>query len=410
MQVDAPDLSPEFFQQHPLLMLVMLGFSLLVLAMLAGAVVSWIVLGIRYAQGKSILPVAPWQARVWGLSDLMIVLILVVGSQFVALAVAVKSLGLPVRELGEDAGGSLPLSALISLGYVCVVGVSTLWLVLRYSVSVRHVGLGFAKLSSTWKVGVIGGIAALPIVYLGNILVSLGMKVEYAHPLLESMKSEPSVNGYLLAVFAAAIAAPLTEEFLFRGLLQGWLQSIPFSSFPAVVLGASKSARTDPENTLFYQGKSFQGYVARTAGLSSGGRESELADEKVGGDGIIEATLVGAEPKLTSNAAQPNPGNSPYEPPPLRGEGELEERNESGQEPLQGIPPIWPSLVAGTLFGLAHWGYGLSFIPLTVLGIFLGLIYRATQSVWPCIIIHFMLNSSSMIALGVMLLVENAGK
>ena len=72
------------------------------------------------------------------------------------------------------------------------------------------------------------------------------------------------------------------------------------------------------------------------------------------------------------------------------------------------VPPVWPSVVTGILFGLAHWGYGLSFIPLIVLGIVLGLVYRATHSIWPCILIHAMLNGTSMLALGATILIQRA--
>ena len=77
---------------------------------------------------------------------------------------------------------------------------------------------------------------------------------------------------------------------------------------------------------------------------------------------------------------------------------------------IQPVPPLWPSLVTGTLFGLAHFGYGLSFIPLIVLGILLGLLYRATHSIWPSLVVHVMLNGSSMTALGVAILIEQAAK
>ena len=64
--------------------------------------------------------------------------------------------------------------------------------------------------------------------------------------------------------------------------------------------------------------------------------------------------------------------------------------------------------MTGILFGLAHWGYGLSFIPLIVLGIVLGMLYRATHSIWPCFLVHFALNSTSMLGLGLSILLERA--
>jgi hypothetical protein len=80
----------------------------------------------------------------------------------------------------------------------------------------------------------------------------------------------------------------------------------------------------------------------------------------------------------------------------------------SSKTDQRSIPPIWPSVITGILFGLMHIGYGMSFIPLSALGVFLGLIYRQTHSVWPCIIIHMMLNGFSMLMLAQLILLKNA--
>jgi membrane protease YdiL (CAAX protease family) len=72
------------------------------------------------------------------------------------------------------------------------------------------------------------------------------------------------------------------------------------------------------------------------------------------------------------------------------------------------IPPWWPAVVTGILFGLAHISYGMSFIPLSFLGILLGFVYRQTHSIWPCILIHMMLNTLSMLMLGVLILVQQS--
>ncbi len=46
------------------------------------------------------------------------------------------------------------------------------------------------------------------------------------HPLIQQLLDHPSGPGFLIAAFTAVIVAPLTEEFLFRAVLQGWLERV----------------------------------------------------------------------------------------------------------------------------------------------------------------------------------------
>ena len=50
--------------------------------------------------------------------------------------------------------------------------------------------------------------------------------VEYEHPVLESLLREQSFSFWLMTFAVTAIATPVFEEFLFRGLLQGSLQAL----------------------------------------------------------------------------------------------------------------------------------------------------------------------------------------
>jgi membrane protease YdiL (CAAX protease family) len=210
---------------------------------------------------------------------------------------------------------------------------------------------------------VVAGLAVLPLVYLMMAAVNLGFKTQYNHPLLEEMKASATIVSYLLGVLTAAVVAPVVEEFLFRVLIQGWLQSIPFRSLGASLMGATQTEQPVPVATNNY--------------------EEPLA--------VTSLAPAEADEALTNNGLDQRPAD------------------EAGFS-QKTVPPWWPAIATGILFGLAHWGYGLSFLPLIVLGIFLGLLYRATQSIWPCIIVHCMLNSSSMLALGIALLTDHVSQ
>ncbi|MCA9127526.1 MAG: CPBP family intramembrane metalloprotease [Planctomycetales bacterium] len=387
VQSDAPkgfdpaNIDAELLQQNPLLMLLILAFGAGCLLLLSGSLASWLYLAIRRVQGKPILEVERWQPTVWGLADVLFVVFFVFVGQYIAAIVA--SALLQVELAAENGAAALELAALGSLANLSVIVVTLCWLSLRYGIGPTHVGFT-RDLWKVIKIGVLAGLVIIPVIYLGNFLVALQFEVDYKHPLLEALKSKATLSSYVLAVFAAAVAAPITEEFFFRGMLQGWLQSIPFSSGPAMIIGAPHHQRSDPDNQLFYR---------------------PVAGPAVTTNANLQPTLLPVD-TISTSTQEPTTDDSM----PLQEDSEhpiLDQSSNTGDV----IPPIWPSVIAGILFGLAHWGYGLSFIPLSVLGIFLGLLYRATHSLWPCILVHFMLNSSSMIALGFILLCDHiAGK
>lgn len=348
--------TPELLEQYPLLAFGIVLLASVFLTLLIGCIATWTVLAIRRFQGKAILPVADWTPRVWGLADILLVAFLVVLAQVSAYFFGRGFLGIQPVE-GEQI--SLALAAVSGIGNLAAVVLGTIWLAVRFRVMPSHVGFT-TNILKVGLIGVIAGFAFIPIIYAGNVIVSLGMDVKYKHPLIEAVTSDGTPVNFLLAVFAAAVVAPVAEEFLFRGLIQGWLQSIPFRPFAESLLGKLPDSWREPYP------------VAATAVIEPSMNHSGHSNP------FQVATSIG------------HPGSGvtdPYTTP--------------------AVPPIWPAVVAGVLFGLAHWGYGLSFIPLSLFGFALGMVYRATHSIWPCILIHFMMNGTSMIALGVTAYLKN---
>ena len=378
--MEQPDveLTPEVLQQHPLLAVALGAMVAVYFTILAGSLLSWGYLIYRARRGQPWLTFPPRGPRVWGLADLVVVATAFVVCQSAVASGYVRWAGIDVRNLPD---GELPavVGTVASLGNVLAVAASLLWLSLRYNVAPSHLGFHTRDGLQQLKIAGVTLLAALPIVYVLMAVVSIGMDAEYAHPLLDEIRTQASLGSYLLGVVAAVLVAPLAEEFLFRVLIQGWLQSWPLSSLREIVLGASPQQRA----------------------------------ERLNGQ-LVSASLV-SEPTPPA-PAQPQPpqiidvagGSPPSETPPQEVPAVVET---SANQVARGVmpkqkPPLWPAVVTGVLFGMAHWGYGLSFIPLIVLGIVLGLVYRATNSIWPSFLIHLSLNAVSMLGLGVGILLE----
>ena len=416
-----PEITTEMLMQNPVLLVSLCVICFLFLAFVAGACTSWALIGYRLWHRESLLEVAPWSPRVWGLADLGIAAFLLFAMQGMLASIGIAVLNLDVESLRAGEDPPLSLSAVISASYLVGVVLTVLWIVARFHVGPAHVGLTHRETWRKLSIGLAAGFATLPFIYLLSAVVNLGFEAEYEHPILDTMREDGNLNSFLLAFFAAALVAPFAEEMLFRVFLQGWLQSLPFSRLASNFLGASQERRANPLDVVFYDRAS----DTRTLWAEDASKDPSALEETHSANSLAAET---ATPDLQSSVLNPYATAStrtaiaaPVAFPailesPTTSDGRVEDesgaewyREGEGESMVRSsTPPIWPSLVAGTLFGLAHWGYGLSFIPLIFLGIVLGLLYRATRSVWPCVVVHFMLNASSLLLLGLNVLVERA--
>lgn len=147
------------------------------------------------------------------------------------------------------------------------------------------------------KLGLISTPLILALVMVMSLLASA--MVEYDHPVLQSLLEQNSFSFLTLTFLVTAIATPIFEEFLFRGLLQGSLQAI----------------------------------------------------------------------------ADSQPDVSQWQP-----------------------RALWPILISSFIFAMMHFpGQGAAPIPIFVLSVGLGYLYRQTGSLTPPIIVHVILNSITLI-------------
>ena len=133
-----------------------------------------------------------------------------------------------------EAGGTNPGLQITSESMLLVSAISSVGVLLGTILAVcsmllRHGSLSSVRLTPMPLMNLIGIslvaiILFIPLTYIANGIVSL--LVPYSHPLLESLSSQKSTLSLSLAVFSAVIVAPISEEFMFRGVLFGFLQRI----------------------------------------------------------------------------------------------------------------------------------------------------------------------------------------
>jgi membrane protease YdiL (CAAX protease family) len=215
----------------------------------------------------------------------------------------------------------------------------------------QDLGLSRSHLFADMQLGLAAGLAITAPVYAIQSILTTLMKFESKHPLIEMVERERSFTIFAVAVFLAVGVAPLAEEFLFRVLLQGWLE----------------------------------------AWQTRGRAERQLNVELLGN---IAAKNENAEsPQVVSV----DPDNPYAAPPPTTSTTAIDAQIDvvAGQ-----LVPGWAPLVtSAVIFALLHATRGPDPIALLPLALVLGYLYRQTHRLVPSLVAHAFLNATSMLLL-----------
>jgi membrane protease YdiL (CAAX protease family) len=125
--------------------------------------------------------------------------------------------------LPNDApNAALELSIYLSPLMVGVPLALTFW-ILHGRARPNQVGLTLARWPANIVLGILAFLVISPIALTIDYLVTLGFPSE-PHPFTKIIGPDFTPWGWALLIFATVIGAPLLEETLYRGVLQGWLR------------------------------------------------------------------------------------------------------------------------------------------------------------------------------------------
>ncbi|MEL7498132.1 MAG: CPBP family intramembrane glutamic endopeptidase [Planctomycetota bacterium] len=321
-----------------------IAFYVVLSAIAISCVVAW---SLFIRRGKNLADSTTAAVSAIGFIDLSIGFVFWIGSQMLAGMVFVAIKG-PGAEIDFASVDDLIQLMLYSSGSQLLVTLALVALFqFRYQTPAAKRVPGFDWTSSIWS-GMIGFILIVPIILMIQWLLSL--IVPYEHPTLKAMTEQASTFTIGVCWFAAVFVAPITEEYFFRGMLQNWLQ------------------RINPQSVT-------------TNEILFGGYSEPVSDESA-----TQTQL----PKLLNEDGV----NNPYRAPSFNKTIETVPNGDSTGRNAQ--PPIWPIFVTSLLFALAHIGQGLAPVALFFFSVGLGLLYRRTNSLIPCIVTHMLLNGYSM--------------
>lgn len=318
----------------------------LVGGILVGVLLSWSTLLARALARRPILPtraapVVPWNGlAVMGTIGLWLVLNLVVG--------------LGMRAMRKPGSDITPLELMGGVSLLNLILLAIVPPFLRLWGSVRS-GLGIRgrTMAGDLTLGVAAALVLAPPVYLVQALV-LRVWKPTPHPLMKMVLEErnPWVLG--LAFVSAVVLAPMAEELFFRGILQGWLE---------------RRAR--------------------------GGRE-EVETAFAGGD------QAGAAAEVPTAAAEGGP-SAPVDLPDGAGSGPWSPPGPTAVPGPTRRPGWFALLFPATAFAGVHYGQWPAPIPLLLLAVGLGVLYRRTGGIVAPMAMHATFNglSTSVLIVGV---------
>jgi membrane protease YdiL (CAAX protease family) len=193
---------------------------------------------------------------------------------------------------------------------------------IHYRVGATAADFGFdvSGLPKDLWTGAVAFVAIAPAVY---VIQEIGtLLIPYEHPLINELQRKPDAFTQWTAAISALIVAPVFEEFLFRGILQGWLEKMELRLITKAEIRGD-TAFGDTQNIIL-------------------GPRHSIAGLKLG-------TI--------------------------------------------------PIFISSMLFALIHLGQGAAPIALYVFALALGYLYRQTHRLWPSMMVHFLLNAVTLLAL-----------
>ncbi len=346
------------------------ALPLIVMAFLAGSLTAWVLAIARLVRGKPLLPYEPRQPVPWGLVDLGLILLVLMGVVGSGLALARREWQIPVAAEMDELEPQQQAIVFVAFSMSTLIATAFCFVLLAWRVRARPADFGvqLVRLGHDIRVGLAAFLMLIVPVLLLQLLLTRWFPTR--HPLIELLRQSPSPGFLCVAAFAAVVAAPVFEESLFRLFLQGWLEKMQVTRRRNAT-GQATSAECDA--------------------VIIGDRQLR----KLAAPAVREEDGLGppAPHHWSSERELDNPYSATQ---PADGEAvstlEFEPSSEHAVD--EANRPGWlPVVVSAILFSLAHFSNGPDWIPLFFLALGLGYLYQRTHRIQPCLVVHILVNA-----------------
>jgi membrane protease YdiL (CAAX protease family) len=321
-----------------------------------------------------------------------IALVLLTGG-FLMAALAVQSGWAGRRGMVPQADHQLRMMAAAEMGLLAGISVAMVGLRAFTGASWRDLGLDGLPRRQDLVQGVMAFFLLIVPVYTLLLLIHWMAGPDGEHPMIEMMQRDPRPEHLVLMFVVVVIGAPVVEELLFRVMIQDW--------FRAVEWGARHRSwwvpRPDRTWVHILWGRAIQDAEPRGPEVV----QAQPVEDGVHGNSEPEDWKRGPEkPEHIADTGLPEAqsGSGPFADHPS---GE----SPGPSMPVETAPPDaqaeqpswWPIVGSSILFAISHWGYNLDPIPLFALALGLGYLYQRTGRIYPCIVVHALVNLMAVI-------------
>ncbi len=309
------------------------------------AIGTWTIIAVRRRAGLPILRQQPAYEAPWTLIDVVAMLALT-ATTHALLQWSLAASNSPASE-NDPAAALVQRLLLFSIASLISFAIMLCFVPLRTGATLRDLGFRCDRLWNDLLTGLIAAPTLLvPVLCIQMLLTQIWKPSQ--HMLIKLLQESATPTVFQISAFSAVLVAPVVEEFFFRVLLQGWLESV--------------IARQNANRHALHI-------------------QSAPTHQDHGGEQAIfpESNSVTENPYLSPSAFSAGT--------------EVEIRT-------QITHPSYAAIVlTAVLFALAHAGNGPDPVPLFVLATGLGYLYQRQRSILPCIIVHATLNGMTFLNL-----------
>lgn len=192
---------------------------------------AWIAAVRRIRSGRSLVTFEPRRLVPWGFLDLAIAIclgfLLQVFARWALAGVdAIPETDIPKTDSLPDLGPEQQTWLVLTVAGASMAGaiLSLLALLIRTPSTLRDAGWVSVRTGRDIWLGVSAFVMLAPIAY--GIQILLVRWFASKHPLIEMLQASPRWTLLASAGFSAVLVAPVVEEYLYRVLLQGWLEKL----------------------------------------------------------------------------------------------------------------------------------------------------------------------------------------
>jgi membrane protease YdiL (CAAX protease family) len=286
----------------------------------------------------------------------------------------------------------------------------------------HHIGITWARWPANIVAGVVAFLVVAPLCYGILYLVTIGLGLAAReHPFEKLVQQDFPIGGWALLAFMTVVQAPLVEESIFRGVLQGWLRraslighvvmmllALGLGTLPLLLYASTLLAEKDADKEALRALAPPDALNAIAAAVFCG--------LLVGGYGLWLWVLWDRSLRDAANIILWRPGPAPAAEPEPDDDAEQDEDDEgdsqdelalrlSGDPAAQPLQHDWARANAqlavygsAMLFALAHITWP-DPIPLFLLGLVLGWLAYRTQSLIGTMVCHALFNAVACIVL-----------